>query len=138
MLLKQGKFRGGGGGFLTFQDPMTQFGIFVQIKGHLLVYKIGKIQWLLIRLFLFGHIFIFTCTSTRSLDKSCFWMLGFYLICSTGIRWNQLQKICHCVTNLKMFFIEMENENCEDWKSSSDWLADNNIMSRASSSATFR
>ena len=66
--------------------------------------------------------------------------MGFQLIGSTGIIWNQSQTISHCVKN--MFFVEMECENClslnSDWKDRSDWLADNNnLTSRASSSPTF-
>lgn len=46
--------------------------------------------------------------STFSFDKSRYIKLCFYLICSTCIRWNQVQMICY-FEKQSMFFIEVEN-----------------------------
>lgn len=46
--------------------------------------------------------------STFSFDKSRYIKLCFYLICSTCIRWNQVQMICY-FEKQSMFFVEVEN-----------------------------
>ena len=47
--------------------------------------------------------------------------MDFYLVGSTGIRWNQL-----IISKQDMLSVEMESEKNSDWKDHSDWLADNN------------
>ena len=68
--------------------------------------------------------------------------LGFYLIGSTGIIWNQLQTISHCENKTCSYLkwkVKIVYPLISDWKDRSDWLADNNNLTpRASSSPTFK
>ena len=64
------------------------------------------------------------------------------LIGSTDIRWNQLQKISHCViktcSSLKGTMEIVNPLNC-DWQDRSNWLVDSNKLTwRASSIPTYR
>ena len=64
-------------------------------------------------------------TSTQSLDKSRYWKLGLYLIGSTGIIWNQLQTISHCVDKTSFSLkckVKIVYPLNSDWKDCSDWL----------------
>ena len=71
------------------------------------------------------------CISTQSPDKSPYWKLGFCLIGSRGIIWNQLQTFSHCV--IKTWFllkwkVKIVYPLNSVWKDRSDWLSDNNNL----------
>ena len=88
-----------------------------------------------------SHVMVkWCCIATLYIDKSRFWKFGFYLIGSTGIRWNQLQKIYHYVN--KCFSLKWKVKIVyslkSDWKDRSDCLPDYNYLtSRETSSPNF-
>ena len=81
-------------------------------------------------------------TSSLFLEKSRCSSLCVYLIGSTGVKWNKLRQISHCVNKTGSSWkwkVKIVHPLNSDWKGRSDWLENNNkLTSQAPSSTTFK